>query len=790
MEAFVIIILIASFVLGVYIIIKFNSPDDNLKKGIKHLENKEYQSANEIFTKLIGKHKQAEEKLSESYFKEGFNKNSEHAYSLFEKAIEIKSDCEYSKKAAEELAKIHYQKADKFQNSGNEQKAIEEFKKVIEFTKNQTSDTKDNAQYKLAQYQFAKGIELEKKNDCINAIREYNKVSVFTMQIVNDHLKTKSDNLITDTNYRIAISQLKIGTTPEQSSIEKLKNRKSKYSDDLFFRLALTNAKNEKIEKAEEYIKFIEVENKELKKLKIYCQEYYAKQALIEIERINNDIFSDDYSTLKNLLDSLNHSKQVVAKGLPNKTKNVTEISLYLYSKLINVFFINNNYEGAINHIVRLSKFYNHPELLKNLGLACLRVAGEGKINSSNFQLICSIWLTAVYSDKVILHSLDETSWDDEYTFTLANSIGSFYHYDIDIENVNFDEPDDNNICIGTTQKELVQIFENYLNNISNENLLNQVHTFYNSEKSTLENAIKHISKQIVFAPPYFAQKYKINEIIISELTTSFTEDPNEEIIKTGLQYVTTEKPKIFEHYTTAQNFVENTIESIKQRSLKKLKSQNNSAYKNSLNKFPKLKDNFENELIRSFAEITQKYGDDESIVSLFEEAINVSPSKTQLKYQAASFIIDMTVDKLNGDKMSHEQGLTYLVKAYQYNSENQRIAENLAIVTRFNCMEMLNGGISNNCKSKLKEIVKIKKPLLTNALRSEMGEILAGVINQFRENDPQLADLMEKEIGLSRSRSAFDTLSLHSFDINRPTLNYEGQKLAEKLKLIKDLIE
>ena len=80
METFIIIILIASIVFGIYILIKFNSPDDLLKKGIKHLENKEYQTANEFFAKLIGKHKQAEEKLSESYFKEGVNENNPKKY--------------------------------------------------------------------------------------------------------------------------------------------------------------------------------------------------------------------------------------------------------------------------------------------------------------------------------------------------------------------------------------------------------------------------------------------------------------------------------------------------------------------------------------------------------------------------------------------------------------------------------------------------------------------------------------------------------------------------------------
>lgn len=292
METFVIIILIASFVFGIYIIIKFNSPDDNLKKGIKHLENKEYQIANEIFTKLIGKHKQAEEKLSESYFTEGLSKSSEQAYSLFQKAIEIKPEGEYSKKAGEELAKIHYQKAKSFQNTGNKPKATEELKKVVEWTKNQISNTKDIANYELAEYQLEKGIELERKNDCINAIREYNKVSDYTVQIVSDQLKTKSENQITDTNCRIAISQLKISITPEQSIIENLKNRKSKYNDDLFFRLALTNAKNEKIEKAEEYIKSIKVENAELKNLKTYCLEYNAKKALKEIEMINSVMFA------------------------------------------------------------------------------------------------------------------------------------------------------------------------------------------------------------------------------------------------------------------------------------------------------------------------------------------------------------------------------------------------------------------------------------------------------------------------------------------------------------------
>ncbi len=781
MEIFVIILLITSFIFGVYLIINFNSPNDWLKKGIKHIENKEYQKANEIFTKLIGKHKEAEEKLSESYFKEALDENQEQAYSLFQKAIEIKPDCEYSKKSGEELAKIHYRKATNLKNRGDKQKAIEEFKKVIEFTKNQTSTTKDNAQLNLAEYKFEKSIELERKNDYTNAINEYKKVFNFTSQITDNQVQTKSENLINDTNCRIAISQLKSGKMPEQNIIDKLQTKKSKYKDDLFFRLSLANAKKNNIDKADEYIELIETENEELKKLRNYCNEKYKKQISQEIKRINNEVFSNDYVILQNLFDSLNYTKKIVAKALPSETQSIADIYLYTYSKLLNIHFNNNDYEGAINHIVKIDKFFNRPELLKNLGLSCLRIADEGKINSTNFQLICSIWLTAVYSDKVFLHSLDEVYWDDEYTFTLANSLGSHYNYDIDIENVNFESPDDNNICIGTTQKELVQIFESYLNNISDENLLKKVYKFYNSEKSTLEDAIKHIRKQIVFAPPYFAKKYKINEIIISELTESFENNPNEDIINTGLQYVTTEKPKIYEYYITSQNFVEKTIESIKQRDLEKLKSQNNPTHRELLNKFPKLKEKFENELIRSFEELTQKYSREESIISLFDQAINVSPTKAQLKYQAANFIVRLSVNKTNDNEMSHEKSLAYLVKAYKYNSDNQQIAENLAIIVKINCMEMFNDDISDNAKKKLKEIVRIKNTLLTNELRSALGEIFYVVLNGLETRySSNIAKLIKIELGLLKADPFWD--------INSPEFSNE-RELAEKLKLIKNLI-
>ena len=191
--------------------------------------------------------------------------------------------------------------------------------------------------------------------------------------------------------------------------------------------------------------------------------------------------------------------------------------------------------------------------------------------------------------------------------------------------------------------------------------------------------------------------------------------------------------------------------------------------------------------MVKAFDSISNKEEENENIIPLFEEAINISASKDQLKYQCVNFIADLCVVKINGKRMKNERALELLVKAFQMQPKNSRIAHNLAILTKFNCMDMFNGGISSPCRSKLQEIIRIKNQPLIQNIKSELFDLFFDFMrNLENNNDPDVVRLFERAIGIrfARPRSPFDDIILGG-----KSLNDEGRDLASKLKIIYQLM-
>lgn len=780
-----------------------NSPESKFQKALSVLQEGNTELAMELLFEIKEQHDQAGFKIAEIKFYVAEisiqNNDTDKALSQLQEVLEVRKNIRRTsidkvglksieQKTRAEIAKIHFKKAQIFLRNGSIDLAINSFKETLKWCNTNTSIIRTNSLIELAKIDYQKGEKQEKAGNFKSAIKEYeNAVSYFKEIVQTDFYFTLKS--------RIEICKIKQNINPDEKTISDLASKNISTVSDLMFRYALLLSQNGKISKCEGILNkhFADSDSPEILKIKIYCKEYYTKIALSEVDKIYEVMFSDNLMQITKLYNDFDKIVATVKRGLPELLKEAEKIKSYLFSKLINLYFENNEFESVIFHIVKFDNFYLKPELLKNIGIACLRLANEGKITNSNYQNIISTWLTAVYSDRVILNSLETTSWDDEYTFTLINSIGSHYAFENDIENVNFDEVSEDNISIGETQRALLNFFETALTQITDAKLSKQVQEFYSQEKEAIEKIIETISTEIVYAPPYFAKQHNLQDTILNYLVSEFETEQNVSILQIGLRYVKNSKPTIFEQFENAQNFIINCTTAIKQKSIANLKSQNSVTNKTALAKFSNLKTSFEEQMIRAFDSIIEAEVENESIIPLFEETINLSPSKEQLKYQFANFIIDLSVAKINSNKMKNEKGLELLIKAYQLNKDSTRVAHNLAIVTMFNCRDMLNVGISNSCRTQLESLNKIKNGLLTQNLRNELADLFNGIMTQIRKNDTQVAKLFEDYIGIKKTRHPFsilDELDWPDLDMHKPSLNSAGIELAKKLKLIYELTQ
>lgn len=771
-----------------------NLSETQFQKGVNLLQQGNTSLALEKFTELKEKHDQAGLKVAEIKFQIAQKliqeNHSEKAVSALKEVLEIRKGIKRNTinkkglvaievKTSGEIAKIHYQKAQDFLKNGDTISAYSSFEEALLWCNEDTQIIKINSFIELAKIDYQNGVKGEKVNNFKSAIADYQKALSHFQSI-------EKSNFYYNVKSRIEICKFKQNITPDKVVLDELTDKNISSKNDLMFRYALYLAQNNEIPKCENVLSkcFHNSNVAEVIKIKTFCKEFYIEQAVKAIENINQIIFGENYEKSLQLYNQFDKIIPIIKKGLPNLLKEVEKIKSYLFSKLINQYFDNEAFEKLISHIASFPNFYEQPELLKNIGIACLRLANDNKITISNYQIIISTWLSAVYSDKVMLSSLDATTWDDDYTFTLIDSIGSQYIFENEVENVNFDDVSDDNISIGYTQKELVSIFESALDKISDAKLSKQAQDFYNAEKQALEKIIQTISTEIVYVPPYFAIQHNLNSIVLEHLALAFEDDQDMSILESGLRYVKDKAPIIFEHYKTAESFMSVCINAIKQKSVATLQSQNNNSNKAALNKFPALKKGFEEQMIRAFGAITDKESENENIIPLFEEVINLSPNKEQLKYQCANFITDLSIAKINNDKMKNERGLELLIKAYQLNSDSSRVTHNLAIVAKFNCMDMLNNGISTVCKTKLQELVKIKNALLTQNLRSELLPVYNGILRDIGKNNPNLLRLIKAAIEPPTISNIDDLLN------GITSLNGAGLELVANLKLIKSLTE
>lgn len=782
-------------------LIHANSPETKFQKALALLQQGNTALALQQLLELKEQHDQAGVKIAEIKFQIAEtslrNNDSEKGLAQLQEVFEVQKNIQRTsidktslksveQKASTEIAKIHFQKAQGFLKNGSIDLAVSSFKETLKWCNADTTSIKTNSLLELAKIDYQKGLKNEKANNFKSAIKEYeNAISHFKEVQQNDFYFTLKS--------RIEICKIKQNINPDEKIISELATKNINTTSDLMFRYALLLSQKGEISKCESILTkhFGSSSSPEIQKLKTYCKEYYSKIALTEVEKVNEVMFSENLNQASKLYNDFDKLLPTIKKGLPELLKETEKVKLYLFSKLISQYFESNEFESVISHITKLPNFYDQPELLKNIGIACLRLANDGKITTSNYQNIISTWLTAVYSDRVILNSLETTSWDDEYTFTLANSIGSHYAFDNEVENVNFDEVSEDNISIGETQRELLSLFETALTQITDANLSKQVQEFYTQEKDALEKIIETISTEIVYAPPHFAKQHNLQDTILNYLAKEFEDEQDISILQIGFRYVKNSKPTIFEQFENAQNFVTNCTTAIKQKSIANLKSQNSATNKTALSKFPNLKTSFEEQMIRAFDSIIETDAENENLIPLFEETINISPTKEQLKYQFANFIIDLSVAKINSNKMKNEKGLELLIKAYQLNKDSARVAHNLAIIAKFNCMDMLNDGISNSCRTQLESLNKIKNGLLTQNLRNELADLFNGIMKQIRQGGAENAKLFEDYIGIKSQRSMLDELLLGGrLGHQQVSLNATGIELAKKLKLIYELTQ
>ena len=275
------------------------------------------------------------------------------------------------------------------------------------------------------------------------------------------------------------------------------------------------------------------------------CENIYIKESEKYLLEFNEKIKSvvEETMTVSEAISFLQEIDQYKSRISNRLTDTFSKFDSYkdkLESYILKGMFNEEQYEKVLGQLLSMyPAFIENDSQFHNVAIAALGVVESGTAKDKDLKYAISIWLSAIYSDRLFVKSLDYTSWDDDFTFTLQGSLGKTNDYDYDNlpDNVNFDEPiDDKNIAIKDVQVSLSSRMETFIR----DNYPNY-EQFFATEKEAIDNLMDlNLDKDCIIASPYLARqlatvKKSIKEALDYEIAQGY--DNNEDALNIGVRY-------------------------------------------------------------------------------------------------------------------------------------------------------------------------------------------------------------------------------------------------------------
>lgn len=779
-----VVIVLISIGIVVYLIYQ-SLPNTKFEKALGHFNSKNYLGAINVLNGIFEKHNDAPAKFAECklILSQFLKVNSEKLLALKEilalrqritNSSSIENFEKIEAKALFEIAKIQFE-----ETQGDIEKINQNLKFIDNANKKELEPEFSTLKTKhfalLSESCFKKAIETEKENKYIEAIQIYKMAIEFSD-------KSNKISVKQNTVSRIFICQLKLNEKITLNNISEIKKSDNEYQIDLFYRYSVYLLKEGEFQQAENIIStYLNFKSSEIDKLKDILKTEKVNQALNKVTLINqkieqlyeNLLSTEQLSTFYKSLDSIISDLKTVDLELAD---SVVAIKPTLFNRLLSNYISFEQYGNAINLIHSYPKFWESPELLKNLGICCYAYTSKGFLSEKNYRIVISGWLTAVYSDNVILKSLVDTAWDDNYTFSLVESIGSNYSQHKEVpENVNYDEVSESNISIGSTQRELIQQFETIIQKkIQDHQLSILINDFYDKEKEALEKVVEILATDILFPTPHFAISNNLNNEIIKELDRDYEEYSNEEALEAGIPYIKNSTSSIIYKYYFANDIIDRIKSAINDEEPATIKKLNTKENKDYVEKFDNIHDRVEDSLFNTLANKISEDNENEALIPVMEECISFSSNNEKLKHQYSNYVASFCISQVNDDAIDNYKALTLMKGAYLQSPNNPRICKNFITLIRYNLMDILN--------DRAKKTTDIYKIL--DWVKSNMSQT-------YKQNGSELSNARKEILGQLKANgmdiSLFDDTGFASI-LSAHSLNSQGLKMKMVLAYLRDL--
>lgn len=484
-----------------------------------------------------------------------------------------------------------------------------------------------------------------------------------------------------DCQTRIYICKLKSGSHILDEDIKEinvlLKSKNdSKYQKDLAYRWCIYLISNNDLNTADEINKKILDCDPEITQI---CQEEKIKSQQKILDKINKQINKLNNSSLT-AKEAVSFGKTIsktiedisfIAKITPQKIKMLKESIRVL---AIEKFYEEGDYLNSMNGLKEQDSTYlSDPISLRNIAIMALLAVESGNITETNYRELLSIWVTAIYQQRLFVDSLDYTTWDDPYTFSLNDALGRLYNKDEDLpDNVNYAYPDDPSIIsILEVQKNLLIRMETAIKEKT------EYQVFLNAQVEAMNKlAFQNLDEECVIVAPYLlnlSDSYKENVFSSLRNEASQNYDNWEEILEIGCMYGL--KDGDFAHFERASEYLKEALTSISRR------IQINKAFTSikitEIKKFSGLMTQLTSSVMTAInADISQEI-EYMNLYNTYGHVVKVIEDDS-VAFTFSNYINQQIVRNLNAKNISLAAGARILFDTYSYCKCNPHLKRNL----------------------------------------------------------------------------------------------------------------
>jgi hypothetical protein len=649
------------------------------------------------------------------------------------------------------VSKSHSQPKDKAINSlSNLKDSMLSFAPASEL-----ADTVEELTRIIVKLKWELAIEFEHDQSYDNAIELYE-------QVANDSVSS----YVNRAELRALICYVKaerISDIEENRITEALKQHSYQaLREDLAYRYACLLLKNTRPADAESIVRTYLPEETQLLDM---CENIYIKEAELKLDEFNQ------------LVEKLNKGQMTVAEATEFKSAlreykkqisdKLTDLGRPLgrFVPLVEAYILNKMFEEE-NYLDVLKKLMQeNPNYIEdntdfhNVAIASLGLLESDCSDESVLKRAIATCLTAIYSDRLFVQSLDYTSWDDKYTFTLDGSLGQTNddEYDELPENINFDTPVDNvNIAIIDVQNNLLTRVETAV-----RKLHPNLETFCNKERDALSKLIDlRLDKSYIMASPQLCRtlasvRMSIENAFEYELEQNY--DNREDVIALGTEYGFTGPD--YADYSKGYNALLICKNSLSSTTASRVPGAFSSDSVTAIKRFKKLYADLKSSVGTAMNEDIRSKMDFKSFLDKYE-IICRAIADTTLSLTCSNYVNGEVVHLLNDNSMQLRDGLGYMVRIYNIAPSSIQVKNNL------------EGILSSLVHKAEKDNLTADRNALQNALRNLNGKfdnvvalptIIAKVNNDRIEEHTalsQLYDLYLKDRNDSEVCDALATLA------------------------------